>query len=75
MNNNRSEPAIVNGFGEGFDEVAGDIQEFELWEAAYGVWEGRQLIWVHVQHHHVQQSRRQRLRNVLFIHTYINNLN
>lgn len=34
------EPAILNGFGEGFDEVAWDIQNLELREAANGIGKG-----------------------------------
>lgn len=52
------EPAIFNCFGKVFDEVARDIQNLELIEAANGIWEVPKLIGVHVQHHHVQQSRR-----------------
>lgn len=53
----RGEPAIFNCFGKVFDEVARDIQNLELGKATNGVGKVPKLVGVHVQNHHVQQSR------------------
>lgn len=60
-------PAIFDGLGEGFEKVAGHVEDFELGEASDGVRQRLQLVRVHVEHHHVQQPRRQRFGNALLI--------
>lgn len=47
-------PAIFNSFRESLEKVARNIENLELRQTTYGVWEKLKLIGVHIKHQHVE---------------------
>jgi len=59
-------PAFLDGGWQFLEQVAGDVEDLELGEAADGVGQRLELVGPHVQHHHVQEPRDYGLRNALW---------
>jgi len=58
-------PAFLDGGRQFLEQVAGDVEDLELGEAADGVGQRLELVGPHVQHNHVQEPRDYGLRNAL----------